>query len=95
MGLNNEFMQCPSGSSTFVFGTFIAILIWFVGLFNNKTATQITAAVGSIFMLFWLLRMLLHWIAPYPECAAVGYPGQHYMRPFYPSETKEYVAVPK
>ena len=96
---NNEFWQCPSYTwSSFIFGSIIFFIIWLVSLTKNKTAISATAAIGGIFMLGWGLYTLFHWFKPNKECAAVGYPGQHHINPFYKSEMMDYTrsdGVPK
>lgn len=80
---NNEFWQCPSYTwSSIVLGLIVSIIISLAFLINDSLGTFV-ANVGSLFLVFWILRTVLYWVNPNPECEARGYPGQHYANPFY------------
>lgn len=78
----NEFWQCPSNTwSSFVIGIMVSIVIAMSFTVNNDIGTLVASA-GVILTLLWSIRTLIHWFKPDLRCAAVGFPGQHYINPF-------------
>lgn len=79
---DNEFWQCPSYTwSSIVLGVMVSIVIALAFLVNNDLGS-LALNIGSIFLLFWMVRTFVHWISPNPRCAT-GFTGQHYINPFY------------
>ena len=85
----NEFWQCPSYTwSSFLLSIIVGLIIALSFLMGESAGSKLQI-VGGLFMLFWMFRTLYHWIYPDPRCEAKGFPGQHYINPFYsPPEAK-------
>ena len=84
---NNEFWQCPSYTySTFVLGIIICLIIWITFYIAGTEAAETVSKAGGLFMIFWALRTLLHFVDPNTNCATKGYEGQHYANPFAPGK---------
>ena len=100
---DNEFWQCPSYTYSmfllFMILT-IAIYIYIKMQFSNAngkyTLEELISKGGNVFMLYLLMStiyigfstyILYKFFNPNPECEAKGFPGQHYMNPFYNAPT--------
>ena len=85
----NEFWQCPSYTwSSFLLSIIVGLIIALSFLMGESAGSKLQI-VGGLFMLFWMFRTLNHWIYPDPRCEAKGFPGHHYINPFYsPPEAK-------
>lgn len=85
---DTEFWQCPSYTwSSIVLGVMVSIVIALAFLVNNDLGS-LALNIGSIFLLFWMVRTFVHWISPDTRCVATGFPGQHYINPFYDPKSK-------
>lgn len=96
---DNEFWRCPSYTySTFLLLMIFTIVIYiyikmqFSNANGKYTLEELISKGGSVFTLVLFMStiyigfstyILYKFFNPNPECAAKGFPGQHYMNPFY------------
>ena len=79
----NEFWQCPSYTwSSFLLSIIVGLIMALSFLMGESVGSKLRI-VGGLFMLLWMFRTLYHWISPDPRCEVTGFPGQHYINPFY------------
>jgi len=107
---DNEFWQCPSYTySTFLLLMIFTIVIYiyikmqFSNANGKYTLEELISKGGSVFILLLFMStiyigfstyILYKFFNPKPECEAKGFPGQHYMNPFYNAPTASKSAVP-
>ena len=85
---NNEFWQCPSYAySMFILSILAALILVVASQLLSESGVDKVAKLIGVFMIFWILRVLYRFFVPNKNCEAKGFPGQHYINPFYEKES--------